>query len=228
MNGRRSLLLLCLVACSAASTGVFADEFSVLDHTRVANEGAIASEWRVADGVQIAAPAFPAEFADAGAPNSCIALGYRINPDGTTSDFRVLNQWNEATGKDEPRRGFNAAISTAARAAVAQWKFAPRNESGTAAAVDTVATMSFNANRGMDADRLRETCAIPDLVAFYADQYANDNLVSQRLERRQYMENRAVRRAVAETPAMRQSRLGLNGSTPRPMPASAPATKVTR
>lgn len=228
MNGRRSLLLLCLVASSAASTCAFADEFSVLEHTRIANEGAISSEWRIADGVQIAAPAFPAEFAEAGAPNSCIALGYRINPDGTTSEFQVLNQWNEATGKDEPRRGFNAAIATAARAAVAQWKFAPRDETRTAAALDTVATMSFNANRGMDADRLRETCAIPDLVAFYADQYANDDLVSQRVERRQFMEDRALRRVVAETPDMRQTRLGLNTSTLRATPAPASAPKATR
>lgn len=218
MNSRPSLFLLCLVASSGA---LAADQFSVLDHTRVANEGAIASEWRVADGVQIAAPAFPAEFADAGAPNSCIALGYRINPDGTTSDFQVLNQWNEATGNDDPKRGFNSAIATAARAAVAQWKFAPRDERGTAAAVDTVATMSFNANRNMDAASLRQACAIPDLVAFYADQYNNDDLVSKRLERRQYFEQRALRRLVGETPAMRATRLGLGNSVVTAMPAAA-------
>jgi len=221
MNGRRSLLLLCLVA----SSGAFAGEFSTIQLPRVANEGAIASEWRVADGVQIAAPAFPAEFAKTGAPNACIALGYRINPDGATSEFRVLKQWNQATGNDDPQRGFNAAIATAARAAVAQWKFTPIDEARVASAVDTVATMSFRTNRDMEDADLRQACAVPDLVAFYADQYDNDDLVSKRLERRQYFEQRAIRRAVAETPAMRATRLGLNASPTRPTPAAAPATK---
>ena len=225
MNGHRLLLSGLAAACAVLSSGAQARDFSVLEHDRIANEGAIASEWQVADGALIAAPAFPAEFAHTGAPNACIALGYRINPDGTTSDFLVLKQWNEATGSDDPQRGFNAAVATAARAAVAQWKFAPREGHSTAAAVDTVATMSFNANRGMAAADLRRNCEIPDLAAFYNDQYDDRDLVTDRLERRQYFEQRALRRAVAETPEMAATRMGFSAAASAPQPAAAPVAK---
>ena len=59
----------------------------------IANEGAIATHWKLADGANIAAPAYPAEYDNDHRPDACLALQYTIFPDGTTGDFRVIRTW---------------------------------------------------------------------------------------------------------------------------------------
>ena len=112
----------------------------------------------------LAAPGYPAEFAP-DMRNVCIALGYRINPDGTTSDFQVVKQWNSAAEDKEPVPGFWEAFAKAGAAAVGQWRFKPRPEVAEAQPVFTVATLNFQATRDIEAAALRAHCTIPDLAA---------------------------------------------------------------
>lgn len=133
------------------------------DVVRVANEGAIRDAWTAAPGGSFAAPGYPAVFA-ARADEVCLALGYRIEPDGSTSSFTLLKAWNSAAGEQEPVDGFWDAFSQAAAAAVGQWRFAPKPEIGSPRPVDTVATLTFGATG--DQAALRAHCRIGDLASF--------------------------------------------------------------
>jgi len=134
------------------------------DKVRIANEGGIRDEWMLANGVVLAAPGYPGSFAARG-DNVCLAMGYRINPDGTTGEFTMLKGWTSSTGEKEPTEGFWDAYSQAAASALAQWKFKPRPEVGNPRAVDTVATMTFMGKTAEDAAGLRAHCKVTDLVA---------------------------------------------------------------
>jgi hypothetical protein len=137
---------------------------------RVVDEGGIRDRWRLADGVAIASPE-PPRAATQGARNVCIALAYTIKPDGTTSDFRVLKQWNNQTGKKEPFDGFWEDFAHAGATAVQQWRFAPLPGVGQPAPTTTVATLTWQAIPGSDAAQLRAQCRIEDLAAFLAGQH---------------------------------------------------------
>ncbi len=134
------------------------------DKVSIANEGGIRDKWALADGVTLAAPGYPADFAARG-DNVCLAMGYRIRPDGSTGEFVMLRGWSSSGGEKEPVAGFWDAFSQASAAALAQWKFKPRAEIATARPVDTVATMTFMGSKAEDAAGLRGRCAVPDLVA---------------------------------------------------------------
>src|SRR6478672_11038179 len=122
-------LLLCATAASAQSV-------------RVANEGEIRDAWRVAEGTRLVAPGYPAAFAEQG-HSVCIAMGYRINPDGSTADFTMLRGWNSSVGDKEPVAGFWDTYARASAGALAQWRFEPKAAERSPVPVDTVATMTF-------------------------------------------------------------------------------------
>jgi hypothetical protein len=149
-----AVLALCIAAPAIASDRA----------VDVANEGGIRDKWTLADGVEISAPVHPDGFA--GTPRDvCVALGYRVNADGTTSDFRVLKQWNSQTQAIEPAEGFWAGFAHAGADTVRTWKFQPRE--GTAPEpVFTVATLTWTRNAGTDQLAVREQCRIRDLAAF--------------------------------------------------------------
>ena len=104
---RHSLRALAALALCVSASVSAADK---APDTAIANEGAIRDKWMLADGAKLAAPGYPAEFAP-DMRNVCMALGYKINPDGTTSDFQVLKQWNSATDDMEPQPGFWEAFA---------------------------------------------------------------------------------------------------------------------
>ena len=147
-------------AAIVLASGVHAEE-----KVRVANEGGIRDAWMLAPGAKLAAPGYPAQFAGKG-DNVCVAMGYRINPDGSTSDYSLLKSWSSSGGEKEPADGFWDAFSLASAAALQQWKFAPKPEVGTPRAVDTVATMTFMGKQAEDPAGLRAKCKIDDLTAF--------------------------------------------------------------
>ncbi len=159
----RTGILIALLGASAASPLVHAQ-----DAVRIANEGGIRDAWMLADGVSLAAPGYPAAFAARG-DNVCLAMGYRIRPDGRTGEFVMLRGWNSSSGAKEPEAGFWDAFSQASAAALAQWKFKPRAEVSMVRPVDTVATMTFMGSKAEDATGLRGRCAVPDLVALLED-----------------------------------------------------------
>ena len=144
---------------------------------RVANEGTIGDKWMLADGAALATAAYPASLAVRG-DNACIALGYLIGKDGSTSDFAVLKQWNSESGEQEPVDGYWQAFAQAGADAVSQWRFKARPGVDVVIPTYTVATLGFQGGKqAIDGAALREHCQIKDL----ADQLAR--VKSKRFER---------------------------------------------
>ena len=132
-----------LVACvlSLVSLHVVAEE-----RPRIVNEGGIKDQWTLAEGVPLAAPGYPAHLVERG-DSVCLALGYAIKPDGSTSDFSVVKSWSSA-GKQPD--AYWDAFAQASAGAVSQWKFAPRAEVRQPKPTYTVATMQFMGKPAMD------------------------------------------------------------------------------
>ena len=148
----------------ALSLGLFAVAGHAADRVRIVNEGGIRDQWTLADGVKLAAPGYPAAFAERG-DNVCVALGYAIQPDGTTSDFTLLRQWGSSAGEQEPQAGFWDAFAQAGAAALSQWRFKPRPEVDSPKPTFTVATLHFMGKQAGDVSELRSHCRIDDLAA---------------------------------------------------------------
>lgn len=129
------------------------------DRIRVVNEGGIRDEWTLAPGAVLPVPAYPEAYAsDQG--EVCVAIGYLLNADGTTSDFALLDAWSA----NEPKRDRDEYWSTFAgdaSNALARWRFAPRAEVGNPRPVYTVATFLFASKNPAE---LRKHCAIPNLM----------------------------------------------------------------
>jgi hypothetical protein len=133
----------------------------------IANEGAIRDKWMLAPGAKIANAEYPPQFAADGA-DVCLALGYLIKADGSTSDFQVLKQWNSVNAESEPTEGFWQAFAQAGANALAQWRFQARPEVESPVPTWTVATLAFQAGAPTPPAELRAHCAIPDLAEHMA------------------------------------------------------------
>lgn len=159
MELRLSPALLAVALCCAFGTTA-ADRAVDLD---VVDEGHLHETWMLADGSKAVAPGYPRKFADSGR-EVCMAFGYRIEPDGSTADYRVLAQWNSLTGGAEPQRGFWSAFEQSAAQAVSQWKFQPR-EGVAAEPTYTVATLGWQSGGAGDPTKVRARCKVGDLAA---------------------------------------------------------------
>ena len=150
-----AMLASCMAAAGAA------------EPVKLVPEGGLAKDWIVQPGNELAAPGYPGTFADRG-DDVCVAIGYRVQPDGTTSDYVMLGGWNSSRRYQQPATGYWDAYSQAGAAALSQWRFAPKpgDDMDSNAAVDTVAVMTF---RGESSTRttsdVRAKCAVPSLVA---------------------------------------------------------------
>ena len=80
-----SILLSCLASAGAS------------EQVKVVPEGGLAKDWILQPGHALAAPGYPATFADRG-DDVCVAIGYRVQPDGTTSDYGRLEQQQARKG----------------------------------------------------------------------------------------------------------------------------------
>ena len=130
------------------------------DKIRVVNEGGIRDEWTLPAGFKLAVPTYPSEYA-AQRAEACVAIGYLINSDGSTSDFALLKNWTSANVPSGSTREYWSAFAQASAQALSQWRFQPRPEVQAARPVYTVATLLFAAQT----PQLRARCAIPDLGA---------------------------------------------------------------
>ena len=157
------LAVLCAPACAA-------------DLIRVVNEGGIRDEWTLAPGYPLALPGYPAEHA-ASQAEACVAVGYLVNPDGTTSDFALLKSWTSAPVPSRSQQEYWAAFAHAAAQALSQWRFQPRAEVRAPRPVYTVATLLFAAS----SPQLRARCAIPDLATRLLE-LRQDQSVRRRME----------------------------------------------
>lgn len=176
---KRSMLLTLMLA--ALLPAAWASDKTI----RIANEGGIRDRWQLADGATLAAPGYPAAFAERG-DEVCMAMGYAIQPDGTTSDFALLKIWSGSGQDREPAPGFWDAFAQAGAQALSQWKFKPRPEVRAPEATYTVATMHFMGRQCGDVAELRTRCAIDDLAAFVQGQKADrfmDSLPKYDLDR---------------------------------------------
>lgn len=180
---------LAILAVLAVATTAFA-----ADKVRVVNEGGIRDEWTLAPGAKLAAPGYPAAFANRG-ENVCMAIGYRINPDGSTGEFALLKAWSTSLGESEPVEGYWDAFSQASVAALTGWRFAPKPDVGTPRPVDTVATMTFMGKNPEDGAALRAKCKIDDLAAFLektrVDMAKRGDLNRKQLERTYQQQTRS-------------------------------------
>lgn len=127
------------------------------DRIQVVNEGGIRDAWTLAPGTTLAAPAYPARYA-ADPAEACVGIGYLINPDGTTSDFTLVQSWSERVAPEDD--AYWAEFASAAGRALATWRFQPRPEAGKPEPVYTVATFVFGAR---DMQALRKHCEVPNL-----------------------------------------------------------------
>lgn len=174
------------------------------DRVKIVDEGGIRDQWTLAPGATLAAPGYPAEFAARG-DNVCVAIGYAIQPDGSTSDFSLLKGWASSTGgAREPVPGFWEAFAQAGASAVSQWKFRPKPEVTEPLPVYTVATMRFMGREAIDPAALHGHCAIQDLAGYVQkqkwDRYQTGNLPKNALE--QFQRGRGMLPAMVERPGM--------------------------
>lgn len=194
-------------ATAAICLSLMAIQGVAADRVRVVNEGGIRDEWMLADGVKLAAPGYPGEFVERG-DNVCVAMGYSIKPDGSTSDFSLIKAWSSSSQDKEPVEGFWNAFSQASAQALSQWKFKPRPEVTNPQPTYTVATMTFMGKEATDAAGLRSKCGITDLKAVIQDQKVNKFLDSKdRIEmesmRRDMQRQQAAAAARAVQPGVR-------------------------
>jgi hypothetical protein len=154
----RTGLVIMLALVAGAATAQVADS-----RIRIANEGTIGDKWKLADGITLAMPVYPAQLAERKA-DVCVALGYVIAADGTTENFTVLQQWS-SEGEKEPVEGYWKSFAEAGADALAAWKFQPKPDAGTVIPTHTVATLVFNGGAGIAPADLRGHCKIADLAS---------------------------------------------------------------
>jgi hypothetical protein len=201
---RQGLAVVAAMLVAAAAPAVAQDTAPAIDTTPesrpgtvdIANEGAIRNRWTLDS--EFVLPAYPDGYANA-RRDVCIALGYQIGADGTTSDFRVLQQWNSETAGIEPAEGFWSSFAMAGVDAVKQWKFKPRPEMGEPRPVFTVATLTWKTRSDTWPRDLRAHCEIDHLAAWirrYDPRYDMNDHLFDRAQRA----NESMTQAIAGTP----------------------------
>jgi hypothetical protein len=175
------------IACGWAGASA-----EILPNRTIANEGAIAADWKLANDASIVAPPYPAEYDSDSRPDACLAMQYTIYPDGTTGDFRVLRAWKSGPTLRGPMHPFWIRFARAGVAAVGQWRFAPRDPANVRP-VTTVATLSFFGATVADAADLRAHCRITDLAVLLRDLDRRDTLLNLDIERENRKANAALR-----------------------------------
>lgn len=201
MINRLALLATVFTGMLAPGVVLAADRMPDPD-TVIADEGTIGNRWMLADGASLPIPVYPLEFASRG-DDVCVAVGYRIRKDGTTSDFAVLRQWSSAGGGGEPAPGYWEAFARAGAGAVSQWRFAPRADVAVVRETYTVATMGF-AGSGNPSAQSRAQCRIQDLAGLVQarSSWYVMNLSRERrdIERLQRMRAEQHRRSIRPIP----------------------------
>ena len=152
---RPGVFALALVASLASSISTAGDRLVIV------SEGAIAKDWQPAPDQTPATPAYPSVVADK-TDQVCLSVGYRLNPDGTTSDPALLKTFSARHPGDD-HADYIQPFARNAIAAVQQWRFVPVKPDKRRT-LYTSATFTF----GGDPASLRERCAIGNLPAFIA------------------------------------------------------------
>lgn len=156
----------------ASAIIVAAGGAAAADKATILSEGGASQYWRpVAETIVM--PAYPGIVADK-SEDVCVGVGYMLNPDGSTSDFAVLNAWGSKTEGKKPTDPHFLPFAQNSLAAVQRWKFASTSGSGSKVKpIYTAATFAFSTTPGTDAAALRGHCTIADLPDFIAKAQAD-------------------------------------------------------
>lgn len=110
-------------------------------------------------------PAYPKELLRAGV-SGCVAIGFYIESDGSTSNYRVLNSivGDSRSGKvgKKDKRAITSMFGNAAVKSLDGFRFEPGTENPGRQRGFSYTHMSFSA----DVLPLQRTCGIPDLEVF--------------------------------------------------------------
>lgn len=177
MSRSRCLLLVPLLLAGAMAAANTPGD----DAVRIADEGGIATWWRLADGASITAPGYPQDSL-AGRVDACVSMGYTIQPDGSTSDHVIVKRWSNAAEDDAVAWD---QFGQAASSALSQWRFAPADAMPPKPTF-TVATFTFVGSEAMPVG-LAEHCKVADVraavLAARHDAYERGGLNEEWLDR---------------------------------------------
>lgn len=195
----------CLLVAAQASAG---------ERIKVKDEGGIRDAWNLAPGTQLVVPPYPPEHA-ANKADVCVAVGYLIGKDGTTSEFSMLKSWS-STKPAGDGDAYWGAFARYASAALSQWRFAPKPEVADPKPVYTVATFVFSDRPTAE---LRGKCAIPSLQMHLLE-LRNDPRMGRRM-------SRGIFAQLEIDPLMEQKywalrRASNEATAPKPIPAPRP------
>jgi hypothetical protein len=110
---------------------------------------------------QVQAPAPAGEAHDV-----CVALGYKINRDGSTSDVVLL--MGRIDGQDAGQDPRLEPYARAAAAAVSAWRFEPTPDASSSRVMFTSSSVAFARPDGPGPEAVREQCVISNLKGFIA------------------------------------------------------------
>lgn len=155
-----------LSTCMFAAAGLATAAAMAANQVKIVDEGRLPQNGITSDST-FAPPGFPATLATSG-DSVCVSLGYKINADGTTTDFGVLKSWSSSTEDERPKGSYWDDVINVSAQAVSDWKF-KKADGSTLAPVYTAATFSFRGKQPMEASQLRANCLITDLTAHIQD-----------------------------------------------------------
>lgn len=122
--------------------------------------------WKgISPASELKPPAYPKELLRAGV-SGCVAIGFYIESDGSTSNYRVLNSvvGDSRSGKvgKKDKRAITSMFGNASVKSLEGMRFEPGTENPGRKRGFSYTHMSFSA----DALPLQRSCDIPDLEAF--------------------------------------------------------------
>ncbi len=110
---------------------------------------------------RLPAAGYPAAYATS-KDDVCVAIGYTVNADGSTGNFRLLRAWSSERSRAENDPRYLEAFTAAATEAVSQRRYPAH---GTSPLIATAATITFEGSG--TANRLADRCKINQLADYY-------------------------------------------------------------
>jgi hypothetical protein len=174
---RSVLLLAASLACLASVAWAGAPPRPV----KIVDEAVSRKDWAPVQP-QMRAPTPAGEAHDV-----CVALGFKINRDGSTSDVVLL--MGRIDGQDAGQDPRLTPYAQAAAAAVGSWRFEATPDASSNRVMFTSGSVAFARPGGPGEQAVREQCVISDLKGFIAKaQEADGNGPQAELERRRRAE----------------------------------------
>ena len=149
---KRLLAAMVLVMAGAAVAGQ--PQVRVIDEGKLDTVGLSMSARSPAAG-------YPAAYATS-KDDVCVAIGYTVNADGYTGNFRLLRAWSSERSRAENDPRYLEAFTAAATEAVSHWRYPAH---GASPLIATAATITFEGSG--TAKRLADRCKINQLAEHY-------------------------------------------------------------